>query len=209
MNKPYSSSSERNKAPILAVLAARLRGPRRVLELGSGTGQHAVYFGAALPELTWMTSDLPDNHAGICSWLDEAGLRNVAPPLALDVRTWPWPVEGMQVDTVYSANTAHIMDWPAVESMFAGVGRLLADSPDPDDAMFLLYGPFSYGSQHTSEGNVAFDRQLRGQPGGMGIRDLDDLVPLARSGGMTLREDIAMPANNRVLVFGPAGHATA
>ncbi|MDN5937445.1 MAG: class I SAM-dependent methyltransferase, partial [Salinisphaera sp.] len=118
MDKPHAPACLRNRDPILAVLCQHLADCRSLLEIGSGTGQHAVYFGAALPQLRWQTSDLPENHHGIDSWIAAAGLPNVLPPLALDVDA-SWPKQSF--DAVFSANTLHIMDWQAVRSFFAGV----------------------------------------------------------------------------------------
>lgn len=195
--KPWSQACENNRQPILVVLRRCLGDARTVLEIGSGTGQHAVYFGAALPHLVWQCSDLRANHAGIRLWLEEAGLPNVRAPLELDVTAPDWAVG--PVDAVFSANTAHIMHWPAVRAMIAGVARILR----PDGA-FLLYGPFAYGGRHTSESNARFDRSLRAADPGMGVRDVDELARAAEAVGLTLAEDRALPANNRLLIWRPA-----
>lgn len=192
--KPHSDACEENKAPILAVLARVFADRRHVLELGSGTGQHAVHFGRHLPHLLWQTSDLGENHAGIRAWLAEAALSNVLAPLELDVRAPAWPVG--EVDAVFSANTAHIMDWDAVVRMFAGVARVL-----PGGGVFALYGPFAYGGRHTSDSNARFDAWLRLRDPAGGVRDFDDLEALARGLGLVFREDIPMPVNNRTLVW--------
>ncbi len=194
MTKPFSQACENNQGPILEVLRRYLRPGCKVLEIGSGTGQHAVFFGAQLPEVIWQTSDRLSNHAGIRQWLDDAGLDNVRRPLALDVLEEPWP--GVEADAVFSANTAHIMNWPAVEAMVTGVGRLLKE-----EGLFLLYGPFSYGGVHTSESNRAFDASLRMRDPSMGIRDFERVDALARASGLALRQDVAMPANNRLLAW--------
>ncbi|WP_166263437.1 DUF938 domain-containing protein [Marinobacter caseinilyticus] len=192
--KPVSQACENNKQPILDRLQGLLTKPGRVLEIGTGTGQHAVYFATALPYLIWQPSDHPDNVATCHPWLEEARRPNIAQPLALDVRQTPWPLT--RADAVFSANTAHIMSWPCVEAMFAGVARLLiVDQP------FCLYGPFKYHGQFTSDSNAAFDRHLRAQDPAMGIRDMDDVQDLATDVGLRLAEDIAMPANNRLLVW--------
>lgn len=192
--KPFSQSCENNKAPILKVLERVFSRARRVLEIGSGTGQHAVYFAPRLPHLEWLTSDLPEHLPGIRAWMEEFPSANLYPPTALDVNESNWPFEG--VDAVFSANTAHIMQLPDVEAMFQGVGKLL-----PAGGLFALYGPFSYNGQHTSESNAHFDASLRAKDPGMGVRDLGILEPLAARNGMTLHEDNAMPANNRTLVW--------
>lgn len=170
--------------------------PKRgtVLEIGAGTGQHAVHFATHLPELHWIASDLDRNHPGIAAWIGHAGLANLDGPVELDAARGPWPEE--PVDAVFSANTAHIMHWPEVEAMIAGVGRTLKPG-----GVFCLYGPFRYGGKHTSESNERFDAQLRDGDPGMGIRDRHAIERLAEAAGLALEEDVAMPANNRTLVF--------
>ncbi len=192
--KPYSQACERNKEPILAVLRSVFAEVSSVLELGSGTGQHAVYFGAVLTHLSWRCSDLPANHGGIRLWLDEAKLANVEPPLTLDVDDPEWRVPA--VDAAFTANTLHIVSWPQVERMFAGVGRLLSPG-DP----FCVYGPFCRDGRHTSESNARFDAMLRARDPNSGIRDMADLVSLGGRCGLTLEQDVPMPANNRTLVW--------
>lgn len=190
--KPYSEACDRNRDPIFAVIQPLLAARRAVLEIGSGTGQHAVYFAAKLPHLIWHTSDREMYHAGIQLWLDEAALENVRPPLSLDVTQTPWPA--MTVDAVYSANTAHIMHWPEVEAMFAGVGGLL-----PAGGIFLLYGPFNDHGCYTSDSNRRFDEQLKSRDPLSGIRDAEALDRLAQQAQLQARGDVAMPANNRIL----------
>ena len=192
--KPFSQACENNKAAILGCLVEHFAGVGRVLEIASGSGQHAVHFAAGLPHLEWLTSDLDSNHAGIRAWIDEAGLDNLQPPLSLDVRQHPWPVT--DIDAVYSANCAHIMHWPVVIEMFQGVSQLL-----PTGGLFALYGPFNYSGAYTSPGNAAFDAQLKARDPGMGIRDWDDLSALADGLGLVPVADHAMPANNRLLVW--------
>jgi cyclopropane fatty-acyl-phospholipid synthase-like methyltransferase len=193
-DKPYAESCDQNREPILAVLRPLLATRRAVLEIGSGTGQHAVYFGAEMPYLRWHTSDREENHAGILLWLAEAGLANVEPPLSLDVSMHPWP--RVDVDSVFSANTTHIMDWDAVQALFAGVGRLL-----PEGGLFAVYGPFNYDGRYTSESNARFDVWLKQRDPRSGIRDVADLNRLAVDAGMHLQHDFAMPANNRILCW--------
>ncbi|MEJ2322723.1 MAG: DUF938 domain-containing protein [Gammaproteobacteria bacterium] len=192
--KPYSESCDQNRDPILAVIAPLFRERHTILEIGSGTGQHAVYFAAKMPHLLWQTSDRLENHAGIRAWLDEAGLPNTGEPIELDVSRSVWP--RMQVDAVFSANTTHIMHWSEVVALFAGVGGLLER-----DGLFCLYGPFNYGGAYTSESNERFDGWLHERDPLSGIRDFDDLDVLARDAGMRLQQDIAMPANNRLLCW--------
>ena len=192
--RPFAPACERNKGPILTVLRRVFADAADVIEIGSGTGQHAVWFAAGLPHLVWRTSDLPCNHAGINAWIDAARVANVARPLALDVARRPWPIAG--AGGAFSANTAHYMYWPEVEAMFGGV----ADALSPG-ARFALYGPFARDGHQTSPGNAAFDRLLRAHDPGFGVRDVRDLERLAADGAMTLEEDVAMPSNNRILVW--------
>lgn len=186
--KPYSEACERNRAPILAVLKRVFRDSRRVLEIGSGTGQHAAYFAAELPHLRWQASDVADDLDGIREWVGDA-----VPPIELDVGQ-PWPA--VDADAAFSANTAHIMSWVQVERMFQGVARLL-----PQGGWFALYGPFHYGGRPTSPSNARFDAMLRARDPSSGIRDFEHIQTLAGRYGLALLEDNAMPANNRLLVF--------
>jgi cyclopropane fatty-acyl-phospholipid synthase-like methyltransferase len=191
---PFSQACENNKRPILDVLERYLRDSATVLEIGSGTGQHASFFAGQMPQLTWQTSDLPANHPGIRGRIEAAGLTNVGMPLDLDVRRSDWGLS--EVDAAFSANTAHIMGWPAVCAMIAGVGRLLTPG-----GCFLLYGPFNYGGRHTSESNARFDLSLRMSDPAMGIRDFEQIAAEAEAAGLALEEDCGMPANNRLLVW--------
>jgi SAM-dependent methyltransferase len=188
----YSTACERNSEPILTVLQEAFADRKRVLEIGSGTGQHAVFFGARLPQLIWQTSDLQDNHPSIIAWQQQAALANVLPPLALDVQTGLWPQDAF--DALFSANTCHIMAWPEVEAMFEGVGRIL-----PAGGVLCLYGPFNYGGVFTSISNQHFDASLKAQAPHMGIRDFEAVNRLAAAHGLELRQDRDMPANNRLL----------
>jgi cyclopropane fatty-acyl-phospholipid synthase-like methyltransferase len=192
--KPFSQACENNKGPILSVLRRHLSAARHVLEIGSGTGQHAVHFAAAMPHLEWQTSDLPAHHAGIRQWIEESRLSNVRPPIALDVTRRPWPIRG--TDAVFSANTAHIMSWPSVEGFVPGVAEILGVG-----GLFLLYGPFNVGGTYTSESNARFDAMLRERDPASGIRHFEDVDALAEAAGMRLVEDNAMPANNRMYVW--------
>lgn len=194
MNKPFSQACENNKEPVLQVLERYFVQAGNVLEIGSGTGQHAVWFARHLPHLVWQTSDLPENHPGIRQWLNEARLPNLKSPVELDVSSNAWPVD--QVDYVFSANTAHIMPWPAVIKMFAGVGKRLVSG-----GVFGLYGPFNYQGAFTSDSNAAFDRCLREKASHRGIRDFEAIQQQAGENGLLLLEDVAMPANNRLLVW--------
>lgn len=190
-DKPYSPACERNREPILAALRPHFADRRHVLEIGSGTGQHAVHFAAALPHLLWQTSDRPEWLPGIRLWLAEASLPNTPPPIELDVGG-PWP--GERFDAVFSANTLHIMGWREVEALFESLPAVLAD-----DACLTIYGPFNYAGRFTSPSNAAFDASLRADDPRRGIRDFEAVDALARRIGFELIEDLAMPANNRCL----------
>lgn len=192
--KPFSESSEQNKQPILAVLQNYFVGLDSVLEIGSGTGQHAVFFAEQLPHLKWITSEQAQHHSGIQMWLEESGVSNLAGPLLLDVDQREWPEQ--TTDAVFSANTVHIMGWPSVENMFAGVGRVLNTS-----GIFCLYGPFNYNGKFTSESNARFDLWLKQRDPTSGVRDFEALHNLAEKAGLSFIEDIEMPANNRTLVW--------
>lgn len=203
--KPFAPACERNREPILAVLRRHFGQRRQVLEIGSGTGQHAVHFAAAMPWLAWQCSDRAEHLPGIRAWLDEAALPNTPAPVELDVTQPRWPRSGRgdgRFDAAFSANTLHIMGWPQVEAMFAGLGRTLAD-----DAVLAIYGPFNVGGDYTSASNRDFDAWLRARDPASGIRDLEAVDALARGIGFALAEDAALPANNRCLVWRRAAHA--
>ncbi|MBA0902155.1 MAG: DUF938 domain-containing protein [Candidatus Nitrotoga sp.] len=192
--KPYSEACEKNQSAILEVLQDVLSRQHHVLEIASGTGQHAVHFGRALPHLTWQTSELPHNHAGIRAWLDEAALPNVLPPVALDVTDAHWPA-GV-VEAIFNANTVHIVSEPEVERMFAGIARTLSAG-----GILCLYGPFNYHKNFTSESNARFDVWLKSRNPESGIRDFEVIDQLAKTHGLRLLQDVAMPSNNRTLVW--------
>ncbi len=193
MEKPCSPSCERNREPILAVLRERFARCKRVLEIGSGTGQHAVYFAAALPKLRWQTSDVAANLPGIRMWLKEAALPNTPAPLAFDVGDTPPTGD---YDAVFSANTLHIMSWKEVERLFAALPGLTRAG-----ALLVVYGPFNYEGQFTSPSNAQFDEALRSGNPKRGIRDFEEVDALAAAAGFVLEEDRAMPANNRCIVW--------
>ncbi len=193
MEKPHAPSTEKNREPILNVLRDHFHDRREVLEIGSGTGQHAIFFAAALPQLSWQTSDRPDNLPGIAAWLDEAALPNTPPPLEFDVfEAWP----KRRYDAIFSANTLHIMPWEAVERLFAGLPGVLSAG-----AKVAIYGPFNYCGRFTSDSNAAFDAGLRERAPHQGIRDFERVNELAAKAGLSLIEDRAMPSNNRCLMW--------
>ncbi|WP_088829552.1 DUF938 domain-containing protein [Marinobacter sp. es.048] len=194
-DKPFSQACENNKAPILEKLTALFKQPGTILEIGTGTGQHAVHFASHLPHLVWQPTDHPQNAQLSLAWIDDSDLANIRPPIALDVLKGDW--SGLPaIEGAFSANTAHIMAWEEVQAMFRGVAASL-----PRDAIFCLYGPFRYSGRHTSESNERFDLSLRTQAPHMGIRDMEDLKALGEETGLALEEDFEMPANNRLLVW--------
>lgn len=196
-----SQACERNKEPILAVLRGELAGCERLLEIGSGSGQHAVHCAAQLPRLSWQPSELPENLAPLAERIRAAQLPNLRAPLALDVRAHPWRMPA--ADAVFSANTLHIMAWEAVQQFFDGVGALLA-AP----GVLCVYGPFRFRGRHTSDSNAAFDAYLRERDPLSGLRDFEALDALAHAQGLKFSADHAMPANNRTLVWRRTGRMT-
>jgi len=192
--KPYAPSCDQNRDAILDVIRPRLRAARRLLEIGSGTGQHAAYFAPALPHLAWQTSDVAENLPGIRAWLAETAAPNTPEPLELDVLGNAWPADAF--DAAFSANTAHIMREEAVAAMFRGLGARLLPG-----ALFLLYGPFNRNGQYTAESNREFDAWLRARGDGMGVRDMAWLDELAAAAGLERREAVAMPSDNFILVW--------
>lgn len=193
-DKPFATAAERNAASILEVLRQEFRDCSEVLEIGSGTGQHAVMFAAALDHLDWQTSDLEENHAAIRAWIADAGLSNLQPPLKLDVRTAVLMDDSY--DGVFSSNTAHIMHFDAVVDMFGLVGRLLRPC-----GMFCLYGPFKAGGRYNTDSNEQFDRSLRSRDGEMGLRNLEALDALGARNGLERSALFAMPSNNLLAVW--------
>jgi cyclopropane fatty-acyl-phospholipid synthase-like methyltransferase len=192
--KPFAESCTENQQPILEILQKEFAEISRVLEIGSGTGQHAVFFARALPHLIWQTSDVVEHHPGINAWISDEDLDNTLVPLPLNVETDTWPER--EFDGVFSANTVHIMGWVEVEKMFAGIGQVLLPG-----GHFCLYGPFNYVDQFTSDSIARFEVWLKNRDPKSGIRDVADLNELAEKSGLELTEDYEMPANNRILVW--------
>jgi SAM-dependent methyltransferase len=188
--KQSSPSCDRNKGPILAVLREILAVPGLVLEVGSGSGQHAVHFARGLPHVEWQPTDVPENLPSISAWRDEAGLANLLEPLALDLFSDRWPVATARA--VVCINTIHIVSWEAVERLFAGAGRLLS----PGGTMYV-YGPYRYAGRPLEPSNEEFDRWLKARDPVSGVRLFDDVNRLAEQNGLTLAGDRAMPVNNR------------
>ena len=200
-DKPDAPASGRNRDAILEVIKTEFATCHSVLEIGSGTGQHAVYFADVMPWLQWQTSDLAENHSGINSWIADSGLENVRRPILLDVQQ----ADGIDgnYDGIFSANTAHIMSIHGVRCMFDVVGRVLSPG-----GVFCLYGPFNQDGKFTSESNERFDQSLRSRDSAMGIRDLNELESFAAGVAMRRVQRYAMPANNMLVVWRTNGVAT-
>ena len=194
MNRPFSQACENNKDPILSVLKRVFDSPCEVLEIGSGTGQHAVYFAEHLPHLTWQPSDLAIHLPGIDLWINEVRLENIKSPMVLDINHTPWPVS--DIEAVFTANTLHIMSWESVQIFIQSLGETMQAG-----AKFCCYGPFNVGGAYTSESNARFDIWLKEQNPLSAIRDLEAMISLASDTGVKLKEDIEMPANNKLLIW--------
>jgi cyclopropane fatty-acyl-phospholipid synthase-like methyltransferase len=194
----FSPAAARNSAPILAVLERVLPANGVVLEIGCGTGEHAVYFGGAMPNLTWLPSDPDsDSRASTTSWIKFTGLSNVLPPLDIDVCATSWGVEQTApFDAIVSLNMVHIAPWAASLGLFAGAGRFLRAG-----GLLFLYGPFMRDGAHNAPSNADFDASLKARNPSWGLRDIADLERVGESSGLSLRETIEMPANNMSLVF--------
>lgn len=195
LEKSFSQACENNKGAIFEVLERVFADREQVLEIGSGTGQHASYFAPRLPHLLWQTSDQAEYHPGINAWIDDSSAKNLRHPLLLNVDMPIWPIT--RVDAVFTANTCHIMSWQSVENMFRHLVDVLAIG-----GILAIYGPFNYGGEYTSASNASFDQWLKQRGEHQGIRDFEAVNALAIDAGMTLLEDKAMPANNRLLVWG-------
>lgn len=194
MSKPFSQACENNKHPILEVLKNAFAKQKYVLEIGSGTGQHAVHFAKNLPFLTWQTSDLLMNHAGINQWIIDQPTPNLKRPLAIDLAEELSLIES--IDAIFTANTLHIISWPLVQRFFALVDKNLTKN-----GVLCIYGPFNYQGKYTSESNANFDLWLKARDENSGIRNFESVYQLAARIGLSLLKDIAMPANNHLLIF--------
>jgi len=191
----HSAAAERNRAPILEVLARHLPASGTVLELASGSGQHIAHFAQHLPQLRWQPSDPdPQCRASVEAWCADAGLANVRPALALDARELPWPVADL--GAVVAINLIHISPWPVTEAVFGGAAQCLGP-----EGLVYLYGPYRIGGHHTAPSNAAFDASLRERDPEWGVRDRDEVLAVARRHGFALFEQVAMPANNLSLVL--------
>jgi cyclopropane fatty-acyl-phospholipid synthase-like methyltransferase len=194
MRLAYSEACERNKRPILAILTEAFAARARVLEIGSGTGQHAVHFALGMPWLVWQPSEMPESMPALRKRIFNEGPSNLRAPVVIDVTTTPWDVR--KVDGVFTANTFHIMSRREVEAFFTGLPEVAKPG-----SVLAVYGPFRYGGRYTSSSNEDFDRMLHARDPESGIRDFEDVDALARAAGFDLKADHAMPANNQTLVW--------
>ena len=190
----YSEACERNKDPILSILTDAFKNIQHVLEIGSGTGQHAVYFARHLPHICWQPSDCEPYIHDIEQRIALEGPANCRTPLVLDVSQQPWPIE--TVDAVFSANTLHIMSWSCVEDFLAGVGKIIRSG-----GLLCIYGPIKYNGDYTSDSNAQFDIWLKQRDPLSGIRDFEAVDALAQAQGLKLLQDHKMPANNQLIIW--------
>ena len=195
LNKPFAQSCEENKKVILEQLRNLLSDSKNILEIGSGTGQHAVYFAQHLSHLIWQPTDLTENIPGIKLWSEEAALNNIVSPVVLNVEQQNWNLPA-KYDAIFTANTLHIMSIKHVEKLFDGLACVLNEH-----GLFCCYGPFNKNGKYTSESNASFDVWLKQRDSLSGIRDMDELSVFAEKAGLRLIDDVAMPANNRILVW--------
>jgi hypothetical protein len=194
MPKSFSQSCENNKQPILQIIKSVFHESTTIWEIGSGTGQHACFFAKSLPHLTWQPTDRKENTQGINCWVKDAGLSNLQECLVLDVSDAEWPCS--QISSVFTANTLHIMSWREVEHLFSGLKKYMRGN-----ASVCIYGPFNYNGKFTSTSNEQFDRWLKSRDSLSGIRDFEAIEELANKVGLSIKDDHAMPANNRLLVL--------
>ena len=193
MSKPYAESCDQNREPIEAVLKRFVSDTLSVLEIGSGTGQHAVYFAGCYPWLTWQTTELPQHHAGIRAWISDSSLDNVIEPFELDV-SGSWPDK--HYDLIFTANTLHIISMDQAESLFRQVPRCMHEN-----SVLIMYGPFNYQGRYTSPSNERFDAWLKQRDPASGIKNFDWLRDIAAGCGLECAHDFSMPANNRCLIW--------
>lgn len=195
MTKAFAPAAERNQQPILDVLRRTLPLEGLVLEIASGTGQHACFFSKRLTKIRWQPSDAsPEALDSIAARVREAGRDNLLPPLELDVRATPWPLA--DADAIVCINMIHIAPWEATVALFEGASRILEEAQS-----LITYGPYRLHGTHTSQSNAAFDQSLRARNAEWGVRDIDDLQALGEETGFALGERVAMPVNNMTLIW--------
>jgi len=208
--RQYAPATQRNSEPIIEVLLQVLPKSGTILEIASGTGEHAVFFAPKLSPRWWLPTDAnPQLRASITAWTEHIGCDNLYPPLELDVREPVWAVENPAFDwlnnqpivAIVNINMIHISPWSACLGLMAGAGRIL-----PAGGILYLYGPFKQGGEHTAASNVAFDESLRAQNPEWGVRNLDDVVAVASAQNLTLKQTYQMPANNLSVVFERSGN---
>nr|WP_240969509.1 DUF938 domain-containing protein [Sneathiella limimaris] len=201
-NRQFAPAAERNRDPILSVLKDLLEGSETVLEIASGTGEHAVHFASAFPDVTWQPTNFDDEHfTSAEAWREHAGLANIKPTLRLDACANPWPVEApdyehRDISAIFNANMIHISPWEVTLGLFNGASRILS----PGNLM-ILYGPYKVDGEHTADSNKKFEDWLKGLNPGFGIRDIGEVSEVAKKEGLHHRQSIAMPANNFIQVF--------
>lgn len=193
---PFSEACERNKDPILETIQPLLEQSATVLEIGSGTGQHAGYFARNCPNLSWQPSDQAQYLEGLTAQFSNLNVANIEPPIELDVIRQPWIKGDKNFDLIYTANTLHIMSWPVVEAFFNGLATVTSGH-----SSLIIYGPFKFNGAFTSQSNAAFDQSLRSRGVGSGIRDFEEVNKLANQAGFELIANHDLPANNQCLVW--------
>jgi SAM-dependent methyltransferase len=188
-------AAERNRKPILDVIARVLPAAGTVLEIASGTGQHVAFFAKALPALVWQPTEIdPHTFDSIRAWAEAAQARNVRAPLRLDATDEVWPID--PVDAIFNANMIHIAPWEVCLGLVRGAGRYLNPG-----GLLILYGPFRIGGRHTAPSNAAFDVDLRARDPAWGVRDLEAVAEAASAQGLVPIAEVPMPANNQTVVF--------
>ena len=195
MDKPYSPAADRNKDFILEVLKQYITTEGRLIEIGSGSGQHAVHMAKSLPDVQWVTTDQPEYHEGINAWVEEAKLSNLHGPKKLTIGTDDFP-DKKPFNFAYSANTLHIMSWKECKTLFKLLGKRLREG-----GLVFFYGPFNYDGKFTSDSNRDFDQMLKSRDSKSGIRNYEDVLAAMNKAGFKILSDVEMPANNRTLIF--------
>lgn len=198
---PFAPSCENNKTPILEVLCKHLQASKSILEIGGGTAQHASFFAAKLNHLHWQTSELPENLDTLNIRINHTARKNLPQGIAVDVNSDTWPTDlssslSQAIDTVFTANTLHIMSFASVQKFFAGVEQII-----PVSGQLIVYGPFKYNGEFTTASNAQFDLWLKDRNPESGIRNFEEINELASAAGLTLIEDVSMPANNQMLIW--------